>query len=147
MKELIKRMLVIDEGVRLKPYRDSVGKLTIGVGRNLDDVGISYDEALYMLENDIEKAMSDASKIFPPTLFLSLDDVRRAVILDMLFNLGYKRFLGFRKFVQAVKERDWEKAAKEMLDSKWARQVGKRAERLAYMMRTGRIHPDYENRN
>jgi len=141
--ELVKKMLITDEGLRLKPYRDTVGKLTIGVGRNLDDVGISKEEALYLLENDIQRAIREASEIFGSTVWLSLDEVRQAVIIDMLFNLGKPRFLTFKKFIQAVKEKDFKKASYEMLNSKWAKQVGKRAERLAYMMGTGEIHPDY----
>ena len=144
MKDLVKTMLVVDEGLRLKPYRDTVGKLTIGVGRNLDDVGISEDEAFYKLENDIQKAIQDATDIFGTSVWLSLDEIRQAVIIDMLFNLGKPRFLTFRKFIQAVKEGDFEKAAKEMFDSRWAKQVKDRAERLAYMMRTGEIHPAYK---
>lgn len=143
MKDLVKTMLVVDEGLRLKPYRDTVGKLTIGIGRNLDDVGISKDEAFYLLENDIQRAIQDATDIFGTSAWLSLDEVRQAVILDMLFNLGKSRFLTFKKFIQAVKEKDFERAAEEMLDSRWARQVKKRAERLAYMMRTGKIHKAY----
>jgi lysozyme len=141
--KLLKKMLLIDEGLRLKPYRDTVGKLTIGIGRNLDDVGISKDEALYLLENDIQRAIKEATQIFGTYRWLSLDKVRQAVILDMLFNLGKTRFLTFKKFIQAVKEKDFEKAAEEMLDSKWAKQVGRRAKRLAYMMKTGKVHPDY----
>jgi len=143
VKDLVKTMLVVDEGLRLKPYRDIVGKLTIGVGRNLDDVGISEDEALYLLENDIQRTIQDATNIFGTSIWLSLDEVRQAVILDMLFNLGKPRFLTFKKFIKAVKEKDFEKASKEMLDSRWARQVKKRAQRLAYMMRTGKIHEAY----
>jgi len=142
--KVVKSMLLVDEGLRLKPYRDTVGKLTIGVGRNLDDVGISEDEALYLLENDIQRAIQDATDIFGAEIWLSLDEIRQAVILDMLFNLGKPRFLTFRKFIQAIKEKNFSKAAFEMLNSRWARQVGRRAERLAYMMRTGKIHPDYE---
>ena len=140
--KLIQQMLIIDEGIRLKPYKDTVGKLTIGVGRNLDDVGISEDEALYLLNNDIKKAKEDVKKVFGE-MFHELDPVRQAVLIDMMFNLGLPRFLGFKKFIQAVKERDFSKASQEMLDSRWARQVKSRAERLSYMMRTGRIHTYY----
>lgn len=145
MSELIERMLIVDEGVRLRPYVDSVGKLTIGIGRNLDDVGLRLDEALYLLRNDITVAYQNAVRIFGAEFMLRLDDVRQAVIVDMLFNLGYKRFLGFKKFIGAVKRKEWDKAAEEMLNSLWAKQVGKRAERLAYMMRTGKVHQEYLN--
>ncbi len=140
--KLIEQMLIIDEGMRLKPYRDTVGKLTIGVGRNLDDVGISEDEALYLLSNDIKKAREDVKKVFGE-MFHELDPVRQAVLIDMMFNLGLPRFLGFKKFIQAVKEKDFSKASQEMLDSRWAKQVKSRAERLSYMMKTGRIHTYY----
>ena len=142
MNELIKTMLVKDEGLRLKPYRDTAGKLTIGVGRNLDDVGISVDEAYYLLANDVKRAEREAREIFGE-IWDELDEVRQAVILDMLFNLGKPRFLTFRKFIAAVKAGDWQKAHDEMLNSRWARQVKSRAERLASMMLTGKPHPYY----
>ena len=140
--KLIEQMLIIDERLRLKPYKDTVGKLTIGVGRNLDDVGISKDEALYLLNNDIKRAEEDVKKVFGE-LFDELDSVRQAVLINMMFNLGLPRFLTFKKFIQAVKEKDFIKASQEMLDSKWANQVKDRAERLSYMMKTGKIHPEY----
>ena len=140
---LIEKMLIFDEGLRLKPYIDTVGKITIGVGRNLDDVGISKDEALYMLNNDIKRAKEDVKKVFGE-LFDELDSVRQAVLIDMMFNLGLPRFLTFKKFIQAVKEKDFIKASQEMLDSKWANQVKDRAKRLSFMMKTGQIHNQYQ---
>ena len=142
MNELIKTMLVKDEGLRLKPYRDTEGKLTIGVGRNLSDVGISIDEAYYLLANDVKRAEAEAKEIFAD-VWDELDDVRKAVIVNMLFNLGKTSFLTFRKFIAAVKAGDWQRAHKEMLNSRWARQVKSRAERLASMMLTGKPHPYY----
>lgn len=139
-KERLKQLLIKHEGLKLKPYIDIVGKLTIGVGRNLDDRGISKDEALYMLENDIQIVEKEAREIFEN--FDELDDVRQEVIINMLFNLGKTRFLTFKKFIKAVKERNFEKAADEMLDSKWARQVGKRAQELSYAMRYGKYETD-----
>ena len=140
---LIEKMLIFDEGLRLKPYIDTVGKITIGVGRNLDDVGISKDEALYLLNNDIKRAKEDVKKVFGE-LFDELDSVRQAVLIDMMFNLGLPRFLTFKKFIQAVKEKDFIKASQEMLDSKWANQVKDRAKRLSFMMKTGQIHHQYQ---
>jgi len=139
---MVKRMLILDEGLRLKPYIDTVGKITIGVGRNLDDVGISEDEALYLLENDIKRAKEEAVEIFG-SVWYNLSEIRRAVIIDMLFNLGKPRFLTFKKFIQAVKNSDFKTASKEMLNSKWAKQVKGRAERLAYTMRTNKLHSFY----
>ena len=134
MIEQLKKMLIRHEALRLKPYKDSVGKLTIGVGRNLDDRGITEAEAMLLLSNDIGSAMNDAQS-FP--WFKALDSVRQDVVLDMLFNLGKQRFSGFRKMIIAIENTGYPRAADEMLDSKWAQQVGLRATELSQMMRTG----------
>ena len=89
---LLKKMLLVDEGLRLRPYRDGAGYLSIGIGRNLDENGISEDEAMYLFENDCANALRDAFSIFGPH-WERIDPVRRAVILDMLFNLGRPRFI------------------------------------------------------
>lgn len=130
----LKDMLVRHEGLRLKPYRDTVGKLTIGVGRNLDDNGISAEEAMLMLDADIVDHSREAQKL---PVFVKLDMVRQDVLIDMTFNLGLPRLQGFKKFLAALEARDWPQAAKEMLDSKWATQVGSRATELARMIETG----------
>ncbi|WP_346839811.1 glycoside hydrolase family protein [Microbulbifer sp. SAOS-129_SWC] len=133
--ELLAQELERDEDLRLRPYRCTAEKLSIGVGRNLDDVGITEDEARYLLANDIRRTLADCETI--PT-FHRLSGVRQRVIANMVFNLGLGRFLGFRKMLAALEVCDWAEAAAQMLDSKWARQVGARAERLAEMMREGR---------
>lgn len=125
------------EGFRGKPYHDSVGKLTIGIGRNLDDVGISRTEAYHLLENDVEKARSELSRY---DWYKGLDRVRQDTVTNMVFNMGLPSFLGFKKTIAAIKEERFADAAKEMLDSKWADQVGYRATELAYQMRTGKYH-------
>lgn len=122
-----------DEGNRLKPYRDSVGKLTIGIGRNLDDVGISKGEAYHMVHNDIERTVADVEHHFP--WWTRLDDIRQHVILNMAFNMGIKRLLGFKKMLAACEAGRYGEAAREMLASAWAGQVGPRATRLASEMR------------
>lgn len=132
----LKVLLKKHEGYSPKPYVDSVGKLTIGYGRNLDDVGIYADEAELMLENDIEIAIREAYKIFPE--FISYKPERQEVIVNMLFNLGATKFLTFARFIEAVKNRDWDKAADEMLDSKWCGQVGNRCFELEKIMREGK---------
>jgi lysozyme len=131
----MKDMLVKHEGVELKPYRDSVGVLTIGVGRNLTDVGLSADEADYLLENDIRRATRELEMKW---WFKSLDDVRQDVLINMCFNLGHSRFSKFKKMIAAVAMADYKLAAKEMIDSKWASQVGRRATELASMMESGK---------
>ena len=121
------------EGRRPLPYKDSVGVLTVGVGRNLERP-LSEDEIDLMLSNDIKAAAKDAEKFL---WFSGLDGIRQQVVVNMLFNLGWKRFTGFRKMIAAIEDRDWERAAVEMKDSKWYTQVGYRAEELIHMMRTG----------
>ena len=132
----IKAQLVRHEGLRLKPYRCTAGKLTIGIGRNLDDRGISRKEAYAMLERDIqdcEQWLID--KI--PEIYNNLDEVRQSVLLNMCFNLGIKGLLEFKNTLAFVKAGDWERAAKGMLASKWAKQVGMRAIELSELMRKG----------
>ncbi|MCB7129934.1 MAG: hypothetical protein J3T61_10405 [Candidatus Brocadiales bacterium] len=128
--------LIKHEGLRLKPYRDTVGKLTIGVGRNLDDVGISEDEALQMLRNDITSIRTMLVHTFP--WFQKLNGARRDVVANMVFNLGLGRFKRFRKLIAALIVHDYDRAAIEMMDSKWADQVGSRANELSYIMRRGK---------
>ena len=131
---VLTEMLLEHEGLRLKPYTDTTGHLTIGVGRNLTDVGISRSEALLMLQNDIEESIITMEQF---TWFLKLDEIRKLVILDMLFNMGLSRLLGFHRMIRAIELRQYGKAADEMLDSTWAQQVKGRAIQLAQMMRTG----------
>lgn len=131
----LRAMIVDHEGLRLKPYRCTAGKLTIGVGRNLEDNGISPEEAQHLLDNDLARVERELTAAFP--WFATLVPARRAVFMDMGFNLGLARLKGFRRMLQAVGRGDWERAAAEMGDSLWARQVGRRAERLAGMMRSG----------
>ncbi len=122
------------EGVRLMPYSDSVGKLTIGCGRNLTDNGISQATCDQMLDEDIGRALDDLHTF---AWFAELDEVRQRVLIDLVFNIGLPRLLGFRLMLAAVESGDYEEAAAQMLDSRWASQVQRRAIRLAAMMRTG----------
>jgi lysozyme len=131
--ELLKAELTRDEDRRLKPYFDSVGKLTIGVGRNLDDVGISADESNYLLEADIGRVCDELDATLP--WWRNLDETRQRVIANMAFNLGVPRLMGFKNTLRYLQDRNYEEAAREMLASKWADQVGARAIRLAKLMR------------
>jgi lysozyme len=121
--------LVRDEGLRLFPYVDSTGNTTIGVGRNLSSKGISEDEAMVLLADDIAEAKSGVLAALPWTL--QLDPVRLAVLENMVFNMGVAGLLQFTLFLAAVQQGNWVLAAAEMLDSRWAKQVGARAQRLA----------------
>jgi len=137
LMDRIKEQLVRHEGLRLKPYRCTAGKLTIGIGRNLDDCGISQSEAYVMLINDImncEKQLQ--SKI--PDIYNGLDEVRKSVLLNMCFNLGISGLLGFKNTLEFTKAGDWERAANNMLVSRWAKQVGRRAIELSELMRKGK---------
>lgn len=130
------RQLRLHEGERLKPYRCTAGKLTIGVGRNLEDRGITAEESAYLLGNDIDRFTTELLRALP--WVAQLDEVRQRVLLDMAFNLGLAGLLGFKNTLATIKAGDYQKAAAMMLDSKWAGQVGQRAERLSRMMFTGK---------
>lgn len=137
MIDELKKLLRRHEGENLFPYPDPLHPeiITIGVGRNLSAKGISKGEMLFMLDNDIDDAITDAQSIFPH--FWSYSDNRQMVILSMLFNLGKAGFLEFKKMKKAIEEEKWLIASVEMLDSVWARQIGIRAFELAGMMERG----------
>lgn len=124
-----------DEGVKLKPYVDSVGKLTVGVGHNLTDNGISQAVCDVLLDEDLANVQSALDSHLP--WWKHLDEARGGVLQNMAFNLGIMRLLDFRKMLAAVERGDWSAASYEMLNSKWAQQVGKRADRLALQMELG----------
>lgn len=130
---LLIQQLIDHEGLRLKPYRDTVGKLTIGVGRNLDDVGITESEARTLLENDISTVCRELDRALP--WWRDLSEPRQRALADMAFNLGTPRLLGFKRMIAALERKDYEEAANEMLLSQWADQVKSRAVRLAAAMR------------
>ena len=129
----IQDMLIHQEGMKLNPYRDSVGKITIGCGRNLDDKGITHEEAMMLLNSDIADAIDDVQHVC--SIYEHLSRPRQMVLISMAFNLGRARLNTFVRFLGAIHREDWEDAAEEMLQSKWAKQVGQRAVILAQMMR------------
>lgn len=127
-------MLVRHEGIRLKMYVDSVGKTTIGIGHNLTDRGIKEATAYLILDDDISDATIDAQGL---PFFANLDPVRQDVIVSLVFNIGIVRLRGFIKMLAALSDGNWEQAAAELLDSRYAQQVGNRALELAEMIKTG----------
>ncbi len=131
-------MLEEEEGYRAMPYRCTGGKLTIGIGRNLEDRGITKEEAYHLLHNDVQIELKQLKERL--SFFDKLDPIRQIVLVDMAFNLGITRLLGFKKTLAFIAKGDYIAAAKEMLDSAWARQVGRRANRLSEMMRSGTYH-------
>lgn len=143
-----------DEGERLKAYRDTVGKWTIGIGRNLDDVGteplarsvadvkakgINAAEADLMLMHDLDRVDRDLDRKL--SWWRTLDPVRQRIMVNMCFNMGIgdgvKGLTGFKNTLRMIEEKRFEAAAANMLASKWSRQVGQRANRLSNMMKTG----------
>ena len=163
----IEDQLILHEGLYLEPYVCPGGYWTIGVGRNLEtkgltdceqvyifghdgmsrlevierlkEQGITTEQAMWLLANDISECIKDL-KTF--TWFDQLDDIRAKVVVDMRFNLGAAGFRKFRKMIAALERDDYDTAADEMVDSAWYHQVGTRARRLVEMMRTGE---DYTN--
>lgn len=134
MQQLIE-MIKQHEGLRLKPYKCTADKLTIGYGRNLEDRGITQKEAEVLLINDIYLCYQELECF---SWFSDLDNVRQMALVDLCFNMGLPTLLKFRKALAAMAEGLYEKAAEEFLDSKWARQVGaNRSGKLADMIRTG----------
>lgn len=131
----LSKQLEIDEGRRRRLYKDTVGKWTIGVGRNIEDRGLRDDEIDLMLSNDIDEAVGIARSLLPN--FDKLDDVRKEIVVNMALNMGMTRLSGFKQFLAALMRFDFQRATAEMMDSKWYEQVGDRGKRLAYAMREG----------
>lgn len=123
------------EGVRNKPYADTVGKITIGVGRNLTDVGLSDAEIDMLLANDINRTVADLDREL--SWWRNLNEARQRVMIDMCFNLGIGGLLTFKNALAMIQSGQYDLASTNMLKSKWASQVGIRADTLSKMMRTG----------
>ncbi len=130
------------EDRRIVPYLDSEGILTWGVGRNLRDVPFSEGELTLvnnlievMFQADLRRVRHDLMDNF--SWYLTLDEVRQAACQDLRFNCGPARFRGFVKFLAAMHRRDYERAADELVDSRWFTQVGRRGPRIVSMIRSG----------
>lgn len=132
MQQSIKDYIMSNEGVRKYPYRCSAGKLTIGIGRNLEDKGLSDSEVMYLFDNDLQDAQDSAESIFEDFGQYTIEE--QTVILDMLFNLGTTRFKTFKKFIRAIKERDLKEAARQIEQSAYFHQVPNRARRNINML-------------
>lgn len=133
-------LVKLHEGVVKFAYTDSRSYWTIGCGRLIDERlggGLSDDEIDYLLKNDLDRCENEAVT-YP--FYAKLDEARKAVIISMLFNLGKPNFDKFQKFQAALLVGDYRLAASEMLQSRWADQVGKRANELSEMMESGEWH-------
>ena len=134
MKQLLEQ-IERHEGLELKPYRCTSEKLTIGIGRNLEDVGISKEEAYMLLENDVKTVQQQIETYMPWAS--SLNTARHAALTNFVFNVGIGTALKFENAMAALKQSDYDTAAAELLNSRWSTQVGSRAQELAAQMRTG----------
>ena len=130
LRDLIK----LHEGVESHAYKCSQNKITIGVGRNIDPtgIGLSPDEIDYLLDNDIARCIAELGQF---SWFENLSETRRFAVIDMNFNLGITRFKGFKKAIAAMSISDFDTAADEFFDSRWAKQVGNRAITICEMIR------------
>tara|TARA_R100001460_G_scaffold23984_1_gene48329 strand:- start:735 stop:1223 length:489 start_codon:yes stop_codon:yes gene_type:complete len=150
--------LIQHEGLKLNVYKDTLGIDTIGIGRNLEDRGISKEEldvmdipnietvyqfgitevdAVYLAENDVQIVEEELVRAHP--CVDRLDAVRQLVLVDMAFNMGVPRLCKFKKMWAAIHEDDFSTASREMLDSRWAVQVKGRSHKLAHAMHHGEL--------
>lgn len=124
------------EGFSGKPYRCSSGALTIGYGRNLDNKGISDKEASFLLGNDVEETWAELQKVIP--WIRKLNTARQDALIELGFNLGISGLMDFKRTLAEIENQRFETAAKYLLESRWAKQVGEtRSRRIAEMIRTG----------
>ena len=136
--EALREQLKVDEGVKYEIYKDHLGYPTFGIGHLIteddpehgepDGTEISEDRVNEIFESDVAKFVSEAKILFPD--LDELPDVAQQVIVNMAFNMGRPRLSKFKNFIAGVNDRDWTRAAEEMMDSRWATQVGDRAIRL-----------------
>ena len=130
----IRTTLIKHEGIELKPYRCTSDKLTIGVGRNLDDNGISHETAMLMLTEDIDAAVEDLRRNL--SWFDAAPVPVQEALVNLAFNMGMPNLMQFRKTLILLRDGAWDKAADELLDSRYATQVGYRANQVADMIRS-----------
>ena len=130
LKDRIKR----HEGKRNKPYRDSLGILTVGYGRNLEAVSFTDREIDVMFDTDFARASIDAEYF---DAYQKMNEARRGVLIEMCFQMGRNRVAKFKRFLEAAERQDWDSAANEMLDSEWSRQTPQRALELSEIFRSG----------
>lgn len=133
----IEEQLIKHEGFENKIYYCSMGKPTIGVGRNIENYGLSEEEIYFMLRNDIKKCTQDLNLVFDN--FNDFDDILQHALIDMRFNLGYSGFRKFKKMIKAIKNKNLEEAAEEAIDSRWYHQVRGRSKSIVSMIRGGYI--------
>ncbi len=136
MQEYTEKFLELQEGYRQFPYKDTRGILTIGIGRNLEAKGLTLEESIYLMRNDIAEKEADLVKHV--TFYNNLDDATKYVLINLCFNMGITRLLGFKNMLAAMAINNKGDAADELLDSDWADEVGEtRSNQIATVLRTG----------
>ena len=142
--ETLKRQLIRHEGRRSHPYSDYPGekleealkgKVTVGVGYNIQDRGLPEDLIDDLFDRTVVEAVEECARTFE--FFENLDEVRRACLVNLMFNMGRPRLLTFQNMIAALRQGNYAWAAEEMKYSRWYRQVGNRAKELCRQMRTG----------
>lgn len=134
-RDQLARQLEIDEGKKPRMYLDTAGKWTIGIGFNLSDCAIPEHIIQALLDYKIEEAERELDRALP--WWRTLNDARQNALLNIVFNIGMPRLLGFSKSLELLKAGRWDAAASEFLNSKWAKQVGSRAKRVTDLIRKG----------
>ena len=130
---MARQMLARDEGYKLNLYRCPAGKLTVGIGHNIEDRGLTSTVIDLIFEEDLADAVKSASHIFGE-VFDSFSTIRKLAIVNLIFNLGETKFREFEKTIAFIRAGRWKEASIELLDSRYARQVGIRANRIAIML-------------
>lgn len=132
--ERLVEMVKQHEGFRQTVYKDSVGKMTVGFGLNVEDKGVSEWEAEFLLRNHLLELEAQLKEY---EWFRIQDRVRKDALIDLAYNLGVTGLLQFKRMIRALKAKDYTQAKAEALDSKWARQVGVRADKISGMIESG----------
>lgn len=136
LESICTTQLIQDEGLKYKPYIDTVDKISIGIGRNLSDRGLSKEEIMMLFKNDLNLVISQLSLY---EWYIKLDDIRKSVLINMCFNMGINRLIGFTDMIGYLEQSNYQKAADEILASKFASQTKGRAIRLFKIMRSGEL--------
>lgn len=131
----LEKIIQLHEGYKQKVYKCPAGYLTVGIGRNVQTKGLSIQEALYLLRNDIQECQN---LLEPYVWYSTLDDIRKGVLIELCFNLGLYGLLKFKKTLVRIANEEWDEAADELCRSKWSQQVGPaRRENICYRLKYG----------
>jgi len=136
-RQKLRALLLLHEAYRQFPYVDTTGHITVGIGRCLTERGISSSEAFQLLDDDILYFTGKLNNLFP--FFSDLSEPRQIALIDMCFNLGVNGLLEFKNMICSLEQKDFNKAADDMLESKWAEQVGDRAKTLSHIIKTNQL--------